>query len=88
MTNKEALKLLHNFYIIAARKNDKHILVQAIQKAVEALEKQDKIVHCNECELRKTKYCAMEYSCECGREYTWETDNDYCRWGIKAGEQE
>ena len=88
MTEKEASKILHNFIIIAGRKYGNHIFAQAIHKAVEALEKQDKITHCNECALRNTNTCAMHFICDCGRHISWEDDSDYCSWGIKEGDQE
>lgn len=55
--------------------------------AIEAL-KEPEIVHCKDCKLRKLEECAMQYECDCGEQHSWENDNDYCSWGIKAGEQE
>ena len=54
---------------------------------IERMEKEPKIVHCKDCKLRKLEECAMQYECDCGEQHSWENDNDYCSWGIKAGEQ-
>ena len=53
----------------------------------ERMEKEPKIVHCKDCRLRKLEECAMQYECDCGEQHSWENDNDYCSWGIKAGEE-
>ena len=55
--------------------------------AIAALQEPE-IVHCKDCKLRKLEECAMQYECDCGEQHSWENDNDYCSWGIKAGEQE
>ena len=60
---------------------------EALRMAIEALQEPE-IVHCKDCRLRKTEECAMQYECDCGEQHSWENDNDYCSWGIKAGEQE
>ena len=39
------------------------------------------VVRCKDCIYRKTEHCAMYYECECGAQYSWETDNDYCSLG-------
>lgn len=36
------------------------------------------IGRCVECKNRKTPDCSMYYSCSCGEQHTWETDNDFC----------
>ena len=54
--------------------------------AIEALQEPE-IIHCKDCKLRKLEECAMQYECDCGEQHSWENDNDYCSWGIKAGEQ-
>ena len=53
----------------------------------ERMEKEPEIVHCKDCRLRKLEECAMQYECDCGEQHSWENDNDYCSWGIKAGEK-
>ena len=60
---------------------------EALRMAIEALQEPE-IVHCKDCKLRKSEECAMQYECDCGEQHSWENDNDYCSWGIKAGEQE
>ena len=40
-----------------------------------------KVVRCKDCRLRGREECAMFYRCECGEQYTWETDNDFCSYG-------
>ena len=55
--------------------------------AIAALQEPE-IVHCKDCKLRKLEECAMQYECDCGEQHSWENDNDYCSWGIKAGEEE
>ena len=59
---------------------------EALRMAIEALQEPE-IVHCKDCKLRKLEECAMQYECDCGEQHSWENDNDYCSWGIKAGEQ-
>lgn len=61
--------------------------ISAYDMAIEALQEPE-IVHCKDCKLRKLEECAMQYECDCGEQHSWENDNDYCSWGIKAGEQE
>ena len=39
------------------------------------------VVRCKDCEYRKTEDCAMQYECECGAQYFWESDNAFCSWG-------
>lgn len=39
------------------------------------------VVRCKDCEYRKTEDCAMQYDCECGAQYFWESDNAFCSWG-------
>ena len=39
------------------------------------------VVRCCDCKFRKTKDCAMYYECDCGQQYSWETDNDFCSFG-------
>lgn len=41
------------------------------------------IVRCKDCVLKNSDNCAMSYNCNCGEQYSWETDNDYCSWGLK-----
>ena len=64
-----------------------HIKIgEALNMAIEALQEPE-IVHCKDCKLRKLEECAMQYECDCGEQHSWENDNDYCSWGIKAGER-
>ena len=39
------------------------------------------VVRCKDCIQRGRVDCAMSYRCDCGEQYTWETDNDYCSYG-------
>ena len=41
------------------------------------------IVRCKDCRWRKTGECAMYYRCNCGEQCTWESDNDFCSYGVK-----
>lgn len=36
--------------------------------------------YCWECKLRGSEECAMFYSCACGEQHTWETDNGFCSY--------
>ena len=42
------------------------------------------IVRCRDCAKRNTDDCAMRYCC-CvyGAPQSWETDDDYCSWGVR-----
>ena len=40
-----------------------------------------KVVRCKDCILRKAEDCTMCYSCNCGEQHTWETDDDFCSYG-------
>ena len=47
------------------------------------------IGRCVECAKRKTSECEMYFSCNCGEQHTWETDNDFCSgFAPKAGEED
>lgn len=39
------------------------------------------VVRCRDCEYRKTEDCAMQYECECGAHYFWDSDNAFCSRG-------
>lgn len=39
------------------------------------------VVKCKDCGLRKTNDCAMYYACDCGGQFSWENDNDFCSYG-------
>lgn len=39
------------------------------------------VVRCKDCEYRKTEDCAMQYECECGAHYFWDSDNAFCSRG-------
>ena len=85
MTREKAIKILTLF----REEWDRHSKTpnaKALDMAIAALQEPE-IVHCKDCKLRKTEECAMQYECDCGQEHTWENDNDYCSWGIKAGDQ-
>lgn len=47
---------------------------------------QQYIVRCKDCIYKGTEYCSMYYQCECGKQYTWAEDDDYCSWGKKKVE--
>ena len=36
---------------------------------------------CKECALKGREECAMSYSCACGKQRSWETNNDFCSYG-------
>ena len=44
------------------------------------------VVRCKDCRWRGIEACAMFYSCECGEQHTWETDNDFCSYGERMEE--
>ena len=44
------------------------------------------VVRCKDCRWRGIEACAMFYSCECGEQHTWETDNDFCSYGERREE--
>lgn len=46
------------------------------------------VVRCKDCKYRKTEDCAMYYECNCGAQYTWESDNDYCSWAEREEDEE
>ena len=85
MDREKAIKILTLF----REEWDRHSKTpnaKALDMAIEALQEPE-IVRCKDCKLRKTEECAMQYECDCGEQHSWENDNDYCSWGIKAGEQ-
>ena len=45
------------------------------------------VVRCKDCIFRSRPECAMYYSCNCGEQHTWETNNDFCSYGERK-EQE
>lgn len=59
----------------------KNVLVPIVKTAPAA--DVAEIVRCKDCVLRNTEDCAMYYECDCGTQYSWETDNDYCSFGRK-----
>ena len=91
MDRKEAIEYWEEFLeeipeIEGMPQEEKDKQEQATLMAIAALQEPE-IVHCKDCRLRKTEECAMQYECDCGEQHSWENDNDYCSWGIKAGEQ-
>lgn len=87
MTREEAIERIKRHMIVHQIGAYPHIkLAEALSMAIEALQEPE-IVHCKDCRLRKTEECAMQYECDCGEQHSWENDNDYCSWKIKAGEQ-
>lgn len=42
------------------------------------------IVRCKDCILRNTDDCAMNYKCDCGSQYSWENDTDFCSWDKRS----
>ena len=42
------------------------------------------VVRCKDCILRNTDDCAMNYKCDCGSQYSWENDTDFCSWGKRS----
>ena len=53
----------------------------SIDDAIEALKFQQNVVRCKNCILRTTTDCAMNYKCECGGQWSWETNEDFCSYG-------
>lgn len=87
MTREEAIERIKRHMIVHQIGAYPHIkLAEALSMAIEALQEPE-IVHCKDCKLRKLEECAMQYECDCGEQHSWENDNDYCSWKIKAGEQ-
>ena len=90
MDRKEAIEYWEEFLeeipeIEGMPQEEKDKQEQATLMAIEALQEPE-IIHCKDCKLRKLEECAMQYECDCGEQHSWENDNDYCSWGIKAGE--
>lgn len=46
------------------------------------------IGRCEECANRKTQECSMYYTCACGEQHTWETNDDFCSRFIPKGSEE
>ena len=44
------------------------------------------VVRCKDCKHRKTENCSMYVECDCGSQYTWECDNDFCSYGERKCE--
>lgn len=44
----------------------------------------NEIVECKDCILRNSEDCAMSYTCICGEQHYWESDNDFCSWGKRS----
>ena len=65
----------HNF------KNAKDVEYAGFLALVEPIADVVEVVRCKECVLRGTDDCAMYYRCECGTQYSWESDNDFCSYG-------
>lgn len=86
MDRKEAIEILKRNKPTSDPRRCGTELCKAVDMAIEALQEPE-IVHCKDCKLRKLEECAMQYECDCGEQHSWENDNDYCSWGIKAGEQ-
>lgn len=45
------------------------------------------VVRCKDCVWRGREECAMFYRCDCGEQHTWETDNDYCSYGVRMDKE-
>lgn len=39
------------------------------------------VVRCKYCAKRHTAECLMEYECDCGAQYSWESDDEFCSGG-------
>ena len=40
------------------------------------------VVRCKDCKFKSTPDCAMWFECsQCGGQWSWETNNDYCSYG-------
>lgn len=57
--------------------------IEEVFKKFEVLTSADvvEVVRCKGCKLRKTNDCAMYYECDCGGQFDWENDNDFCSYG-------
>ena len=44
------------------------------------------VVRCKDCVKRKTPRCAMWYDCQCGGQWSWETNNVFCSYGERREE--
>ena len=46
------------------------------------------VVRCKDCKWRGTEKCAMFYVCDCGGQYSWEIDDDFCSYGERRSTNE
>lgn len=46
------------------------------------------VVRCRDCRWRGSEQCAMFYRCDCGEQYTWETDGDFCSYGERKEKEQ
>ena len=87
MTKKELIKQIANIDL-----NSKFVVtdeyidgfndaISAVIKKLKTISINEDIVRCKDCIYRGREDCAMFYRCDCGEQYTWETDNDFCSYG-------
>jgi hypothetical protein len=85
---KEALYDLATYYGSESTLNDPVLIcVKAVNvSAIQEMPCEDvaPVVFCKDCKWRGSENCAMFYRCECGEQYTWETDDDYCSYGERG----
>ena len=59
--------------------------IEAWNRRVDTVE----VVMCKDCIKRNTEECAMWYEDICDDyQYSWESDDDYCSWGVRRKEDE
>ena len=66
---------------------DLAILNARIRGLEAKLESKVEVVRCRDCIWRGTANCAMFYLCACGEQHTWETDDDFCSYGERGGNE-
>lgn len=60
------------------------IIYEIIFEQKQSTANMNEIVKCEDCILRNTEDCAMSYTCTCGAQLYWESDNDFCSWGKRS----
>ncbi len=58
-------------------------IYEIIFEQIQSTANMNEIVKCKDCILRNSEDCAMSYTCICGEQHYWESDNDFCSWGKK-----
>lgn len=85
----DAEKLIKKIFPVGLVDGGKYTInAKAVKCAIDSIPTADvvDVVRCKDCALRGSEDCAMFYRCDCGAQYTWETDIDFCSYGEKIEE--